>query len=67
MSQYYCGIDLHTRTSQLCLTDAKGNKVEEANLPNDLSQILGFLQPFGQDIQIAGAADQHTRHKNKAQ
>ena len=52
MSQYYCGIDLHTRTSQLCLTDGKGNKVEEANLPNNLSQILGFLQPFGKDIQI---------------
>ncbi len=52
MSQYYCGIDLHTRNSQLCVTDEKGNRVKETKLPNDLSQILGFLHPFGEDVQI---------------
>ena len=52
MFEYFCGIDLHTKTSQVCVTDAKGNKVKEANLPNDLFRMLGFLSPFGQNVQI---------------
>ena len=48
----YCGIDLHTRTSQLCVTDVRGNKIKEANLQNDLFQILQFLSPFGNNVQI---------------
>ncbi len=52
MSQYYCGIDLHTRTSQLCVIDEKGERVKEGNLPNDLFRILEFLSPFGEDVQI---------------
>ncbi len=53
MSQYYCGIDLHTRTSQLCVIDDGGQKVKETKLPNELFRILEFLSPFGQDVQVA--------------
>jgi len=49
----YCGIDLHTKKSQLCIIDADGEKVKEGNLDNDLSVILKFLEPFGNDIHIA--------------
>lgn len=52
MDTYYCGIDLHTKTSQLCVTDEKGIKVQETNLPNDLPHILSFLKPFGNNVQI---------------
>jgi len=52
MSQYYCGIDLHTRTSHLCVIDEKGERVQEGNLPNDLFHILEFLSPFGEDVTI---------------
>ena len=53
MSTYYVGIDLHTRTSQMCIIDAEGKKVAEENLPNDLSLILDFLAPYGPHLPIA--------------
>ena len=52
MSQYYCGIDLHTRISQLCVIDEQANKVKEAKVQNNLMRILEFLSPFGQDVKI---------------
>ena len=53
MSTHYVGIDLHSKTSLLGVIDAQGRKVAEANLPNDLKQILEFLEPFGPDLVIA--------------
>ena len=53
MSTHYVGIDLHSKTSLLGVTDAQGRKVAEANLPNDLEQILEFLRPYGPDLTIA--------------
>jgi transposase len=50
---FYCGIDLHTKKSQLCIIDEDGRKVKECNLSNDLSLILEFLEPFGEDLHIA--------------
>jgi len=53
MSTHYVGIDLHSKTSLLGVIDTQGQKVAEANLANDLKQILEFLQPFGPDLVIA--------------
>lgn len=50
---FYCGIDLHAKKSQLCVIDEAGKKVKEGNLNNDLSLILEFLEPFGEDVHIA--------------
>ncbi len=50
---FYCGIDLHSKKSQVCVVDKDGKKVKEENLINDLSLILQFLKPFGQDVHIA--------------
>ena len=47
MFSYYCGIDLHARFCQLCVIDDAGDRVAESKLPNDLSQILSFLQAYG--------------------
>ena len=45
MSENYVGIDLHTKSSQLGVIDHQGQLVAEAKLPNDLEQLLTFLQP----------------------
>ena len=50
---FYCGIDLHTKKSQLCIIDTDGKKVKEGNLNNDLSVIFKFLEPFGNDVHVA--------------
>jgi hypothetical protein len=50
---FYCGIDLHTKKSQLCIIDKDGKKVKEGNLNNDLSVIFEFLEPFGRDVHSA--------------
>lgn len=52
MATFYCGIDLHAKSSQICVIDEEGKKVGEANLKNDLSLILEFLKPFDNDLHI---------------
>jgi transposase len=50
---FYCGIDLHSKKSQMCIIDKEGKKVKEGNLDNDLSLIFEFLKPFGKDVHVA--------------
>jgi transposase len=50
---FYCGIDLHSKKSYVCIIDKHGKKVKKENLNNDLSLILEFLEPFGKDVHIA--------------
>jgi len=50
---FYCGIDLHSKKSHVCIIDKHGKKVKEEKLNNDLSIILQFLKPFGKDVHIA--------------
>jgi transposase len=50
---FYCGIDLHSKRSHVCVIDREGKKVKEENLNNDLTLILQFLKPFGKDVHIA--------------
>ena len=50
---FYCGIDLHSKKSHVCVIDKDGKKVKEKNLNNDLALILQFLKPFGKDVHIA--------------
>lgn len=52
MKIFYCGIDLHARTSQICIIDEEGRRVDKANLKNDLSLILRFLKPYGKGLRI---------------
>jgi hypothetical protein len=44
---FYCGIDLHSKKSHVCVIDRK------ENLNNNLTLILEFLNPFGKDVHIA--------------
>lgn len=50
---YYCGIDLHTKQSHLCIVDQEGNRVDEVRMKNDLSGILKFLAPYSQGLKTA--------------
>jgi len=46
MAKFYVGVDLHTRTIQICVVNEEGFKVAEGNLGNCLSAVLQFLSPF---------------------
>lgn len=52
MTTFYCGIDLHAKSSQLCVIDERGGKIGEAKLKNDLFLILKFLEPYGKNTHI---------------
>jgi transposase len=49
---FYCGIDLHSKKSHVCIIDKDGKKVKEENLNNNLTLILEFLKLFGKDVHI---------------
>lgn len=42
----YSGIDLHSNNSVVTVTDEEDRVVAEKRLPNDLTRILGFLEPW---------------------
>ncbi len=44
--QFYCGIDLHTRTLSLCVVNGDGVIVCEATLPPEPDQLLSALAPY---------------------
>lgn len=46
----YCGIDLHANNSVLAVMDEQDKALYEKRLPNDLSQIIGALQPYQQAL-----------------
>ncbi|MEJ2330891.1 MAG: IS110 family transposase [Gammaproteobacteria bacterium] len=46
----YGGIDLHSNNSVIALLDEEDNLVYRRRLPNDLQQVVGALEPFGEAI-----------------
>lgn len=46
----YSGIDLHSNNSVVTVTDETDKVVAEKRLPNDLSKIVGFLQPWRDEM-----------------
>ena len=51
--RFYCGIDLHARTSQICVIDDEVRKVlEKRKVPNELAAILELLEPFGEGLSV---------------
>jgi transposase len=50
--QFYCGIDLHTRTLSLCVLDAAGAIRVEATLPPERDRLLATLEPFRDGLVI---------------
>ena len=46
----YSGIDLHSNNSVVTVTDETDRVVAEKRLPNDLTKIIGFLQPWHEEL-----------------
>ena len=46
----YSGIDLHSNNSVVTVTDDEDRVVAEKRLPNDLARIIGFLQPWRDEL-----------------
>ncbi len=43
--QYYCGIDLHTRSLYACILDQAGEIMVHRNLPADPDALLALIAP----------------------
>jgi hypothetical protein len=46
----YSGIDLHSNNSVVTVTDEEDRVIAEKRLPNDLSRIVEFLQPWRDEL-----------------
>jgi transposase len=51
--QYYCGIDLHTRSLYVCILNQTGEVLVHKNLPADPDALLSLIAPYRDDIAIA--------------
>ena len=45
-AQFYCGVDLHARTSYLCVVNSAGDVQLKRNIPNDIGVFKEFMQSF---------------------
>ena len=51
--QFYCGIDLHTRSLYTCILNQDGETVVDRNLPADPDAFLSLITPYREDIAVA--------------
>ena len=51
--QYYCGIDLHTKSMYICIMDQSGEIVLHQSTPVSTSSLQQFIEPFLPDMVIA--------------
>jgi transposase len=49
---FYAGIDLHTRRLHLCVLDAKGQLVKDANIPATPEAFLQAIAPYRPDLVV---------------
>jgi hypothetical protein len=43
--QYYCGIDLHSRSMYICVMDKQGNILLHRNMDNNFNEFQNCLEP----------------------
>lgn len=53
LHQYYCGIDLHTRTMYVCIVDQQGNNLHHQNINCNPADLLKILKPYLPHIVVA--------------
>jgi transposase len=53
LHQYYCGIDLHTRTMYVCILDQQGHKLQHKNISCSPENLLEVIKPFLPDVVIS--------------
>lgn len=44
--KYYCGVDLHGKTTYVCVMDRGGKILLHRNIKNDISVLLKWLKPY---------------------
>jgi len=50
--QFYCGVDLHTRSMYICVLDQAGQILLHRNLPAEPEAFLSAIAPYRQDIVV---------------
>ncbi len=50
--EFYCGIDLHAKSSQVCVIDGEGEVHVNQKVPNRLRGLLSILEPFEPKPQV---------------
>lgn len=50
--QFYCGVDLHTRSMYVCILDQAGQILLHRNMPAQPDAFLEAIQPYRQDIVV---------------
>lgn len=51
-SQYYCGIDLHSKTMYVCVMDIQGNILFHRNMPNNFTIFNNYVESFLPDMVV---------------
>jgi len=45
-SEFYCGVDIHPKHSQICVLDHNGKKYINSNIVNNFNKFKQIIQPF---------------------
>jgi len=51
--QYYCGIDLHVKTMDVCILDGTGQVLVHRNVPSTPTALLEIVAPYRTDLVVA--------------
>ena len=51
-SDYYCGVDVHSKRSYLCILDHAGKKVYQKNIQNSFDNFKDIVEPFLPNISV---------------
>ena len=51
-AQYYCGIDLHSRSMYVCVMDKQGEIVFHRNMPNNFEIFKKYIHPYQPDMAV---------------
>ena len=51
--QYYCGIDLHVKTMDVCILDPAGQVLVHRNVPSTPAAFLEVVAPYRTDLVVA--------------
>ena len=51
-SEFYCGVDAHSRKSHVCIMDNAGKILAQKNIQNNFQTFKEFLNPFLPDVSV---------------
>jgi hypothetical protein len=51
--KHYCGVDLHARSTYVCVLDAEGNVLVSKNIAATPEPFLELIAPYREDLAVA--------------